>query len=88
MLSDFKNVSRAFHRGLYVDSKCFLKFPRQFSRFHVAWHPSQLPEQKEGLFVAFTLVIILVRHSERRPDIARYLKKIARDRLSWLREFV
>ena len=43
------------------------------------------------VFFACTLVIILVRHSERRPDIARYIQKIARDRLSWLeevREFV
>ena len=44
-----------------------------------------------GLVFLLVLVIILVRHSERWPDIARYIQKIARDRLSWLeevREFV
>ena len=33
----FKEVSRKY-------SRCFKK------KFHVAWHSSQLPEQKEGLF--------------------------------------
>ena len=51
----FKEVSRVFHdfRG------CFQNVPRKFQEnflgvsknvFYVAWHSSQLPEQKEGLF--------------------------------------
>ena len=31
---------------------CFKSFSKKFQKkFHVAWHSSQLPEQKEGLFV-------------------------------------
>ena len=37
----FKGVSRKFQENFQGVSK----------KFHVAWHSSQLPEQKEGLFV-------------------------------------
>ena len=43
----FKGVPRVFQRFLR-------KFQENFQgvskKFHVAWHSSQLPEQKEGLF--------------------------------------
>ena len=37
----FKEVSRLFQGSFNGVSK----------KFHVAWHSSQLPEQKEGLFI-------------------------------------
>ena len=40
----FKGVSRVFQRSFKKTFKVFQK------KFHVAWHSSQLPEQKEGLF--------------------------------------
>ena len=39
------DVSRVFQRSFKKTFKVFQK------KFHVAWHSSQLPEQKEGLFV-------------------------------------
>ena len=38
------DVSRVFQRSFKKTFKVFQK------KFHVAWHSSQLPEQKEGLF--------------------------------------
>ena len=39
------DVSRVFQRSFKKTFKVFQK------KFHVAWNSSQLPEQKEGLFV-------------------------------------
>ena len=39
----FKGVSRVFQVSFKKTFKVFQK------KFHVAWHSSQLPEQKEGL---------------------------------------
>ena len=39
----FKSVSRMFQENFQGVSK----------KFHVAWHSSQLPEQKEGLFIQY-----------------------------------
>ena len=46
------DVSRVFHDF----QGCFQSFSRKFQKviqkkIHVAWHSSQLPEQKKGLFV-------------------------------------
>ena len=41
----FKGVSRVFQRS------CEENFQGVSKKVHVAWHSSQLPEQKEGLFV-------------------------------------
>ena len=58
----FKEVSRVFQGSFKGVSRkcqgCFMIFLRSFTEcsrcfkffFHVAWHSSQLPEQKEGLF--------------------------------------
>ena len=54
----FKGVPRVFKRCFKgvprVFQRCFKKISRKlsgcFKKFHVAWHSSQLPEQKEGLF--------------------------------------
>ena len=59
----FKSVSRKFHgSGSFKDvsmvfhdfRECFKEVSRELSgassKFHVAWHSSQLPEQMEGLF--------------------------------------
>ena len=40
----FKGVSVVFEGSFKKSFKMFQK------KFHVAWHSSQLPEQKEGLF--------------------------------------
>ena len=40
----FKGVSRVFQVSFKKTFKVFQK------KFHVAWHSSQLPEQKEGWF--------------------------------------
>ena len=40
----FMDVSRVFQRSFKKTFKVFQK------KFHVAWHSSQFPEQKEGLF--------------------------------------
>ena len=40
----FEGVSRVFQGS-------FIKILRCLKKFHVAWHSSQLPEQKEGLFL-------------------------------------
>ena len=53
----FKGVS-IFSRGSHEFQGCFQSVSRKFQenfqgvsiKFHVAWHSSQLPEQKEGLF--------------------------------------
>ena len=59
-----KEVSRLFHEGFKevevsrVFQECFKGVSRKFQEnfqgvsknFHVVWHSSQLPEQKEGLF--------------------------------------
>ena len=46
----FKGVLRAF-KGCFKDvSRVFQYFQGVLKKFHVAWHSSQLPEQKEGLF--------------------------------------
>ena len=58
-LGSFKGVSRKFQgtgsvmdvsRVIHDFPKCFKKASRCFKKVHVAWHSSQLPEQKEGLF--------------------------------------
>ena len=53
-----KNVFRVFLEVLGVIPECFKCVPRKFrekfqdisKQCHVAWHSSQLSEQKEGLF--------------------------------------
>ena len=47
------DVSRVFQRSFKKTFKVFQK------KFHVAWHSSQLPEQKEGFF---TLKIVAPAH--------------------------
>ena len=42
-----EEVSRMFHDFLRAFTKCSRCFK---NKFYVAWHSSQLPEQKEGLF--------------------------------------
>ena len=50
----FKDVSRVFRdfQGCFqsVSRKFQENFQDASKKFHVAWHSSQLPEQKEGLF--------------------------------------
>ena len=50
----FKDVSSVFHdfQGCFqsVSKKFQENFQGVSKKFHVAWHSSQLPEQKEGLF--------------------------------------
>ena len=44
-----EGFSKIFHEGFNVDSKVFQeKFQVVLKKFHVAWHSSQIPEQKEG----------------------------------------
>ena len=40
----FKGISKVFQGSFKKTLRCFIK------KFYVAWHSSQLPEQKEGLF--------------------------------------
>ena len=58
----FKRVSRLFQGYfLEVSKDISWKFQRRFQenvqgvskKFHIAYHSSQLPEQKEGLFLTF-----------------------------------
>ena len=48
-----EEVSRVFHSFQWgfqsVSRKIQENFPGVSKKFHVAWHSSQLPEQKEGL---------------------------------------
>ena len=44
------DVSRVFQRSFKKTFKVFQKM------FHVAWHLSQLPEQKEGLFMSLSFI--------------------------------
>ena len=50
----FKDVSRVFHDFQGCFQSVLRKFQESYQgvskKFHVAWHSSQLPEQKEGLF--------------------------------------
>ena len=44
-------ILRVFPEGVKSVSRKFQeKFQGVSKKFHVAWNPSQLPEQKEGLF--------------------------------------
>ena len=52
----FKVVFRVFQGGFKKTLKVFQK------KFHVAWHSSQLPEQKEGLFSHFTQFSLLANY--------------------------
>ena len=49
-----ENFSRMFHDFQGCFQSVSRKFQENFQgvskKFHVAWHSSQLPEQKEGLF--------------------------------------
>ena len=45
-----KEVARCFNG---VSRKFQKKFQGVSKKFHVAWHSSQLPEQKEGLLMVF-----------------------------------
>ena len=45
-----KGVSKKFKRCFKKFSRVFQESLRVYCNFVVAWHSSQLPEQKEGLF--------------------------------------
>ena len=46
-----KGVSKKFKRCFKKFSRVFQESLRVYCNFVVAWHSSQLPEQKEGLFL-------------------------------------
>ena len=52
-----RKMDACFEGVLRVFQGCFKGVSRVFQgvskKFNVAWHSSQLPEQKEGLFVLF-----------------------------------
>ena len=53
---DVSKVSHDFHGCFRSVSRKFQKTLRCFKKLHVAWHSSQLPEQKEGLFIFYSIL--------------------------------
>ena len=56
--ASFKGLSKGFNKDSRMFQVCFVEVSRMFleclkgdsKKFYVAWHSSQLLEQKEGLF--------------------------------------